>query len=88
MTLITLSQKIVISAEPESKVPIKMLFPYRYNKWFLKQLDSLDHGGKVLTEEKVEYGSNLLPQEYRLCTFSFNSHKLSKMAIQLKIDLF
>ena len=70
--------KMVISADPEPKVPIKMLFPYRYNKWFLKQLDSLDHSGKVLTEEKVEYGSNFPPQECRLCTFSFNSHKFSK----------
>ena len=79
---------MVISADPESKVPIKMLFPYRYIIWFLKLLDSLDHSGKVLTEEKVEYESNLPPQECRLCTSSFNSHKLSKMAVQLKIDLF
>ena len=53
----------------------------------LKQLDSSDHSGKVLTEEKVEYGSNLPPQECGLCIFSFNSHKLSKMASQLKRNL-
>ena len=68
---------MVISADPECKVPngIKMLFPYRYNKCFLKQLDRLDHSEKVLIEEKVEYGSNLPPQECRLCTSSFNSQK-------------
>ena len=45
--------KMVIYADPESKVPITMLFPYRYSKWILKQLDSLDHSGKVLIEEKI-----------------------------------
>ena len=81
---------MVISVYPESKVLIEILFPYRYdirNK-FQKQLDSLDHSGKLLIEEKEEYGSNLPPQESRFCAFSLNSHKLSKIAIQLKIDVF
>ena len=61
----------MISADPEPKVPNKMLFPYRCSKCFLKKLDSLDDSGKVSTEEKVEYGSNFSLQECRLCIFSF-----------------
>ena len=79
---------MVNTFDPKSELPIKILFPYRYNNKFYKQLDSLDHSVKVLTEEKVECGSNLLPQECRFCAFSFNSYELSKIAIQLKIDLF
>ena len=44
----------MISVDPESKVPIKILFAYRYDNKFKKQLDGLDHSGKVLPEEKVE----------------------------------
>ena len=79
---------MVISVGPKSESPIKILFPYRYYNKFSKPLDSLDHSIRVLTEEKVEYGSNLLPQECRFCAFSFNSYELSKIAIQLTIDLF
>ena len=67
------------TGDTESKVPIQIPFPFRYNNKCKTLLDSLDYSGKVLTEERVEYGSNLPLQECRFCAFSFNSHKLSKL---------
>lgn len=66
----------------------QMLFPDRYNCKVWKERDSLDNSEALLTKSKVAYGSNLLHKERRLCAFSSDSCKLSKLSNQLKTDLF